>query len=456
LGEPAHVRPSRGLSTVAIGTLRSLADFGRREPNLDDMTIQRIRARNFKSFQSLDVQLRPFNVIIGANASGKSNLISVLAFLRSIPAIGFLSAVRAQGGQGLLGNIRSKTSTVEITVESRNPLAVMAAPFPTTEGMERAPSGGFVESSYQLRLDAGTIRMAPRVIEERLSLRFTLVSRRLGARHTRSRSVARIVLARRGASLRLQSSRTELTPPAAAAFISYLNSVRRIPIPPSVCLLDHPLTEAFVLSMFPDLFGGSFYSLEPSKEKQPTSPIGRPVLSVDGSNLAAVLSPIVQDPRGKKRFLNLARDFLPFIEDIRVTDNGANLLLELLESSSGGKYLPAGALSDGTVNILAWTVALYFEQKPLLIFEEPERCLHPQLLSRVIDATRSLSSDAQVIITTHSPEVVRHSELASLLLLTRDRDGNSILSRPANVNRVKRFLRDNLGVSDLFLLNQLS
>jgi len=47
--------------------------------------------------------------------------------------------------------------------------------------------------------------------------------------------------------------------------------------------------------------------------------------------------------------------------------------------------LPAFLISDGTINIIALLVALYFEKKPLAIIEEPERNIHPYLISRVVD-----------------------------------------------------------------------
>ncbi len=48
------------------------------------MAIKRIRVRNFKSFKDLEVELGKFNLLIGANASGKSNFIRIFEFLRDI------------------------------------------------------------------------------------------------------------------------------------------------------------------------------------------------------------------------------------------------------------------------------------------------------------------------------------------------------------------------------------
>ena len=43
--------------------------------------VTRIRARNFRSLADVDVTLRPLTVLVGPNASGKTNVLNVLRFL---------------------------------------------------------------------------------------------------------------------------------------------------------------------------------------------------------------------------------------------------------------------------------------------------------------------------------------------------------------------------------------
>ncbi len=58
------------------------------------MLIKRITASNFRSFRELDVELGPFNVIVGPNASGKSNFVQLLRFLRDCVVSGLQNALR--------------------------------------------------------------------------------------------------------------------------------------------------------------------------------------------------------------------------------------------------------------------------------------------------------------------------------------------------------------------------
>jgi AAA15 family ATPase/GTPase len=82
------------------------------------MKIKRIQVENFKSFNRLDIDLRDFNIVIGANASGKSNFIHILEFIRDIEMHGLENAVSLQGGSEYLRNIKMAADhnlSVEIT-----------------------------------------------------------------------------------------------------------------------------------------------------------------------------------------------------------------------------------------------------------------------------------------------------------------------------------------------------
>ena len=47
------------------------------------MAIKRIKVSNFKSFDAVDLELSKFNMVIGANASGKSNFIQAFKFFET-------------------------------------------------------------------------------------------------------------------------------------------------------------------------------------------------------------------------------------------------------------------------------------------------------------------------------------------------------------------------------------
>ena len=65
---------------------------------------------NFKTFRNLTVDLRPFNLVIGANASGKSNFVSIFRFLSNALQSGLDNAVSMEGGAKHLRNLLADPS----------------------------------------------------------------------------------------------------------------------------------------------------------------------------------------------------------------------------------------------------------------------------------------------------------------------------------------------------------
>ncbi|NTV00321.1 MAG: AAA family ATPase, partial [Methanoregulaceae archaeon] len=68
------------------------------------MPIREIAVTNFKSFRELTFAPDNFTLIIGSNASGKSNLIQVFKFIRDIAKYGLNNAISLQGGVDYLRN----------------------------------------------------------------------------------------------------------------------------------------------------------------------------------------------------------------------------------------------------------------------------------------------------------------------------------------------------------------
>ena len=129
--------------------------------------------------------------------------------------------------------------------------------------------------------------------------------------------------------------------------------------------------------------------------------------------------------------------------------------MTLQESHAEGQYLPSSLLSEGTIRVVALLVALYFENKRIMAFEEPTISLHPKLISQLMQMMKEVSEEKQVLITTHHPEVIRHVDLDDVYLVSRDEDGFSQISKPADKTEVRTFLENDLGIDDLFVQNLL-
>jgi predicted ATPase len=117
--------------------------------------------------------------------------------------------------------------------------------------------------------------------------------------------------------------------------------------------------------------------------------------------------------------------------------------------------MPASFLSDGTIDLISIIAILYFERRPLIVIEEPERNLHPSLISKLVELFKDASLQKQIILSTHSPEIVRYVEPSQLILISRDSSGSSHADRPANKAQIQQFLRDEISMEELYVQNLL-
>src|SRR5437899_1473592 len=82
--------------------------------------LRRVRIRGYKSIAFCDVELKPLTILVGRNASGKSNFIDALAFLRDVMKVGVVDAVkiRPRGGWPSLVCRTRDTPKIEIELET--------------------------------------------------------------------------------------------------------------------------------------------------------------------------------------------------------------------------------------------------------------------------------------------------------------------------------------------------
>ena len=129
------------------------------------------------------------------------------------------------------------------------------------------------------------------------------------------------------------------------------------------------------------------------------------------------------------------RRIVPTIETV----GGEHRATMLVEEGLG--RVPLSNLSDGTLRLIALAVALY-GGACVVALEEPENCVHPRLLETLVDAMRE--APAQVVVTTHSPYLLDHVEPEEVYLVVREGPETKVrkLSETREVEVVKRFLRE--------------
>lgn len=232
--------------------------------------------------------------------------------------------------------------------------------------------------------------------------------------------------------------------------------LREEKLPEHTLLLETPY---FLIPPLEGIFSEiSIYDFDPKLPKKATPITGKAELEEDGNNLSIILKNITENIERRRKLLNLVKDLLPFVENLDVEKFAdKSLLFKLKESYFKTQYLPASLISDGTINMTALIVALYFEEKPFVIIEEPERNIHPSLISKVVEMMRDASQTQkkQIVVTTHNPEFVKYAGLENILLVSRNEDGFSTVSRPADKEEVKTFLKNDIGIEELYIQNLL-
>lgn len=413
------------------------------------MRIEELKARQFKTFRELNLKLDPYNVIIGINAAGKSNLIDIFRFLHDIATRGIRDAISLQGGIGCLRNL-CIASEEPLCIEMKVDCGSKPLKFPLCIEEARYMEISVRSWSYYLKIPV--IHSVPPLEEE---LRAYGSFQMIPMQGEGMPSIEGEIDIIRGPAGNLEY---RVLPPETD------NLMRRLSAQPEGMSMERSmLEEPFCIPFFSPLLytvrmffaNMGIYDIDPNLSKR-LALTGAVTLEPDGSNLAIALQHLLMDERRKEEFLILLNDILPFVEDVEVNMfHGISPVASLRESYCGGKFTPANLLSTGTVHLTALLLILYFEEKTPLVLEEPVRNLHPFIASRIMEMIRDVSSrlERQVILTTHHPTIVKHAG-ERILMVKRDSLGYSCILRPHESSEVRAFLQD-LGIEDLFVQNLL-
>jgi len=437
------------------------------------MRISKMTLSNFKSFDRVTVDLDNFNVLIGANAAGKSNFISAFKFLKDIADTSLQDAISMQGGVEYIRNIRLGTDR-ELSVE----LEFDCSDDPIEFGLRRSPDDPMMRTSisglsYSFSLEFYKTKSDYRGIQENLLARCSFWQGTDEAEEPESSDAkntasGQIEFSRNGKELswscqvdektlddRWQDLLGEESSKEQVAtrswwrkelfMLSPFGLLGRFGVPPIHFWLMRSVTDL------------ALYDFRPKLSKMPCLITGRTELEPDASNLAIVLKKIRKDPAEWRRLNELLNHVLPFVEDVRVQTLADRSLFMSVREVHQAKPLPATFASDGTLNVAALVIALYFDDRSLVLIEEPERNIHPSLISEVVDMMKDASQHGkkQIIATTHNPEVVRHAGVENILLAQRDAGGFSKISRPQKRREVRIFLENEMGLDELYVENLL-
>ena len=349
---------------------------------------EKLVVRGFRRLASVDIPLKPLNVLIGANGSGKTSLLDVFTLLAA-SATGSLSKTTSDMG-GIRANITNLGSSDCSGIEFK-----LARKVPGQNPIE-----------YELRVE-------PQGVD------YTIANEQLRQDRGYSNSM-----------LYVTSSR---------GYVQYFEpTIERKLVRPT---WEYNPTES-ALSQVPRMFA------EPEEFRRqlassthyhvldvsPKAPVRQPQTMrnamLPGRNGEDLVSCLYMIRETNEALFETIQDTLragfPNFEKLYFPPVAAGTMAMTWKDKTSPNSFYMNQLSEGTLRFL-WLVTLL--QSPgltsMTMIDEPEVSLHPELLSLLADLFREASSRTQLIIATHADRLVRFLKPAEVITTNIDEDGSS-------------------------------
>ena len=375
-----------------------------------NVLIRRVRAKNFKSIAACDVKLGTLTYLVGPNGSGKSNFVDVLHFVKDALQGSLENALQLRAG---LSEVRRR-------------------------------SGGH-PTHFGIRLDM----WLPDGREAYYA--FKVGARQAGGFEVQQEECC-IGAPGTGPSYKVMLGKPEKSS----------EDVFPVSTPDRLALVNAAGLPAF-RPLFDALVRMGFYNLNPRVIRDLQKPQDGAMLKPLGENIASVVAfmerSAPEDKRLVEEYLNAV---VPSVHGVARMGVGHMETLEFRQDTAGAKHpwrFAANSMSDGTLRALGILVALFqggeVARPGLIAIEEPEVALHPAAAALVREALTRAAERSQVLVTSHSPELLDDEGISADSLLAVTADGGMTMIAPID-EASRKVIRERLYTAgELLKLNQL-
>jgi predicted ATPase len=378
---------------------------------------------NFKSYKEARLQLAPLTFLIGANASGKSNMLEAMRLLSWLAKGSRLEDIsRAiQGGDAIV-----RGQSRDLFRNANQPLTLGLHLAGAPEGWED------FEVSLGLQSDQLVIT-GEKVTQPSEKVPLYIVDSQPNP-HTDEISVAYNNF-RRGRTkphIPCSSRQAIFFQLETPGRFESTHTESQLIIPAVTKVLRETLREIVFLDPRPALMRDYAYAKDDSVKE-------------DGSNLSAVLHRVAQKEEGRQQLLGFIRS-LPEqdITDIQfIKTERQDVMVRLVESfGEQNRTVDAPLLSDGTLRVLAvGATLLTAPEGALVVIEEIDNGVHPSRAELLVKQIRKIATDRKlrVLLTSHNPallDALPDESLADVVCCYRDpQQGDSRLVRLGDLDR---------------------
>jgi predicted ATPase len=353
--------------------------------------IRTVAIQGYRSLRELVLPLDQLTIITGANGTGKSSLYRSLRLLADVALNAVVASLAREGG--LPSTFWAGPETIARSVRQG-----VHAPEPLAKRNVASLKLGFGGDDYGYSIDLGY----PQPLKPPLETMFKLDPhiKRECIWHGPTYRKASALVERRNNFVWLSSIRDE-EPVMLTQHLADTDSM--------LAGVADPDRAPEMLAVREAVRGWRFYDQFRTDSDSPAraAQIGTssPILHHDGSNLASSLQTILEI-RSDELLATTIEDAFPSSELCVVNQNG-RFEVQLLQHGLL-RPLSAAELSDGTLRYLLLTAALLTPRPPqLMVLNEPETSLHPDLLPALARLILAAAARAQIIVVSHSQVLIK-------------------------------------------------
>jgi predicted ATPase len=358
--------------------------------------IRTVAVQGYRSLRELVLPLGQLSVITGANGSGKSSVYRSLRLLADVAQNAVVASLAREGG--LPSTFWAGPETIARSVRQGTH---------AVEGLAKRKTAslklGFGGDTYGYSIDLGYPPPPPPATMFELDPRV----KRECIWHGPVYRKASALVDRRNNFVWLSTTRDE-EPVMLTQHLSDTDSM--------LASVADPQRAPEMLAVREAVRGWRFYDHFRTDSDSPAriAQIGTftPVLHHDGSNLAAALQTIMEI-RSDDALATTLEDAFPKSR-LYVEDRNGRFELQLQQHGLL-RPLSAAELSDGTLRYLLWTAALLTSRPPeLMVLNEPETSLHPDLLPALARLILAAALQTQIVVVSHARALIEALAVAPL------------------------------------------
>ena len=417
------------------------------------MKIKNLYIENFKSFGKVEIAFQSINLLIGANASGKSNLITLFEFLKNIQTYGVEDAISKMGGFDSLLNFNANSRGFTIRIELEYDEILYTEDISNDSQILKKREKVFYEIEANQKDSHFQIR-------EKISFKEVFVEYNPITEYQKELCDITYGVTNKFGRFETFENQSVIQP-----LSNGITPILAVDLPFSAQMLatlnkeykNRSILEYRGIFIPSNLFQFGIYDIQPRLAKLDNLNANIDILNKDASNLTQVVNQVLKkDTETIEQFIASVGGVLDFIEEIKV-NRFENVLSLKLKEIYNKEFTDGTLMSDGTASVIAMIVALYNQPFQISFFEEPEQAIHPALIRQMVERFYGEADymDKQLFITTHSPEMLKYfyktNQFENILAVSRTKKtGNTQIKTLSSDTEIEMLL-EVLGIEELFI-----